>query len=227
MTEDFDPGSSRRLSPITELTTPGSFRTIPLPGLDAPDYASERERTPSPEHSVRSHGPGDTITSHEISDRARPSPTIRPPARAPRSSARPGPTPIPILQRTHPFPSDASPGGLPPPPRPAAAILTPPASPSPYGPLSDEARRRYARRYQANLETSQAPVSRPEDVGPVTSEDASTTNLAGVGAGDACRIDTARSRPSSFHASRPDISTLDTRGPVSFESVSLLIAHAR
>lgn len=56
---------SRSLSPITELTTPGSLRTIGLPFDLNPSYESEHEddsRSPSPAGSAQTVGSGETVT---------------------------------------------------------------------------------------------------------------------------------------------------------------------
>ena len=215
MADTFGQESARSLSPITELTTPGSFRTLPLPNFDARDYyTSEREQTPSPDHSVRSHQSGDTITLRL--PRTTLSPTTEQPPRSNRSSARPSPIPIPSRQRTYPFPDDASPGGLLPPPRPGTSASTPPASPSPYGPVSDEARRRYAERYRLSPVTSPGPASSPiGNPNADSSNELAQSNLAGVGTGDACRTETAPERPNSFHAAPRSTSALSSQDLVS------------
>lgn len=226
----YDGDTSRPLSPITERTTPGSFRTIPLPALDTPDYTSEREGGPaSPDGSVYSHdshGSGGTITP--ITNPPYDQSTLKASTTAPGPPLSPTDTvpiaiPIPPPQRAYPFPSNASPGGLLPPPRPTSSRQTPPPSPGlggGNGHLKDEGRRRYNERYGIKAEEKEDERS---------SDGGHGENIAGLGAG---RVDrpgdaTVRSRPSSFHARRPSMSRRNSADLVRFLILPAVEANDR
>jgi hypothetical protein len=134
------------------------------------------------------------------------------PASPPRASRRPLPTPIIIPKSSFNIKSESglpfpiAPTSLPPPPRPltpskmAIKRPTPPPSPSPYGPVSDEARRRYSERYLGKAQPTVAVSVNPADPrSAVVVKSEETSGLAGVGAGGRSRPTSIRSRPNSFY----------------------------
>lgn len=128
---------ARSLSPITELTTPGSLRTISLPSLESPDYSSEREDSPG--ESTNPHGLGRTITPHPSNhvDVSAHGPHVQAAIKLPAMSTSSN-------RSLRPFPSSSpAPRSLPPPPRPSPSkpITPDPSSSSTYD--NNEVRKRY------------------------------------------------------------------------------------
>lgn len=129
--------AARSLSPITELTTPASARSINLPHVDAVyDYQDESPIQPLHYHHFDSlatgdgDGDGDSIYSQGSTKTVVPEPSpTRPDSSAHNTSPLPSP---PANVRAFPSPTE----GLPPPPRSMTSSLrgsthrpTPPASP--------------------------------------------------------------------------------------------------
>jgi hypothetical protein len=167
----------RSLSPITELTTPGSLRTIGLPFDLNPSYESEHEdasRSPSPTGSAQTVGSGETVTQGvglhlqgldppsspdgntptvQAFDIGRQS-SVEPPSlyATPETSPQHVSTisfPKVIIEAIGPYaPSSVRPGGLPPPLRPTSGSIKHfTPPPSPDLNPRDEARQRYNDRY--------------------------------------------------------------------------------
>ncbi|WVQ76358.1 hypothetical protein IAR50_006023 [Cryptococcus sp. DSM 104548] len=166
---------TRSLSPITELTTPNSYRTLILPSIEGgeseDDVRSLRSkssggtiRLSQTDHALQSLGKSIQSFVSEAPLPRQSNPTSPPSATVKRERRRSG---IPVkvdspkrpVSSSVPFPTQTPPrpGGLLPPPRSVSAgkpVAKTPASPpspaSPYGQVSDEARRRYIERYYPN-----------------------------------------------------------------------------
>jgi hypothetical protein len=192
----------RSLSPITELTTPASFRTIALPRFESLDYTSEREA--SPDGSVLSHGSGRTVTPQIIEgghdgdhDASSSAPEGLANATSPPNSASSDPSAY--------FYSSSSPTIFAF-PIPFQRIPSATSSPPPVGvsaPENDDIRQRYIERK----------FPRPDGEDEAIPE----SGMAGIGAGSGrmSRPNSTRSRPSSFHAGKPDTIAVQPGGLVS------------
>lgn len=194
----YSPDGNRPLSPITERTTPGSFRTaIGLPSVDVVDYQSEREDgPPSPDGSLYSRRSTETITP-------RPAGPIEQSPDPPHNLSKNDVSdaePIPPLQSTALLGDAVAPGGLPPPPRPIPYSATSVFAGDTDGLVRGEARRRYMARYFPKADGGKGQAEhRGEET---KSEGDHGSGIAGIGANGA-RGGTVRSRPSSFHAGTP------------------------
>ncbi|WVF66450.1 hypothetical protein IAT40_001190 [Kwoniella sp. CBS 6097] len=204
----------RALSPITELTTPTSLRTLQLP-LDEADYLSER----IPRDSLDTTRPGDNANDDDdvsvYSQKAFPPPRWNGSTSSLNRSATPTPDDTHKDDQAIPFPSSSAspaapgpaprpgPGGLPPPfrsttstGRPAKLIkrVTPPASPRQDLYLDEEARKRLTEAFR-----------------PPYSDDSSVieleANMAGIGAGKSLSQPPSRvgSRRKSLNTNAPDL----------------------
>lgn len=202
--ELFSADGSRPLSPITERTTPGSFRTtIGLPTVDVVDYQSEREDgASSPAQIVYSRQSSDTITQQrEVpvsdieGDLSKKLDDDRPISQSHSHESS--------IKRLQPFPDLA---------RPISELTAMPRMriPEKKGAADEmveglsaeeQARQRYMDRYfpKADEEDTGGIVLRGVDIKPEEGHDA---GMAGVGANGSGR-GKARSRPSSFHAGTP------------------------
>ncbi|OCF59726.1 hypothetical protein L486_02398 [Kwoniella mangroviensis CBS 10435] len=124
----------RALSPITELTTPTSLRTLRLP-LDEGDYQSER-------NPLSHHDPDEEEDDASVYSQLS--------AETVRNHSQPRQLSTPTRRRTLSLPPQPAPGGLPPPPRAQVStkpklirrVTPPPASPLLKGSDNENAARR-------------------------------------------------------------------------------------
>lgn len=193
----------RSLSPITERTTPGSFRTVSLPLVDHLDYTSEREGPPSPVASAWSHSSGNTITRDIVSPQedestiGRSSPSQRVHLRSinHETSDRPLPDPTssfpPVYLTKKGLSSDH--------PLQTTRQISKSNSSS-QNPSNEDIRKRYMERFFPKAEGDVPKDNQPHD----GSEEGHGSGLAGIGAGKNSRPGSIRSRPNSFHAGRPN-----------------------
>ncbi|EIW73271.1 hypothetical protein M231_03629 [Tremella mesenterica] len=211
----------RNLSPITELTTPGSLRAT-LPDVDPPTafhiddddvsvYSSGSVETVTAVPGVSEGAPG-TDQDQGVVPRLKPvssnTPFPKSPVIPPRSPAREAVFGeiTSSTQIKSSLAQPVNPGGLPPPPRSLTKSPSRQQQPTPSEtPIlrtpSEEARQRYADRYGMQVEDVPIEV---QEKNKERKAEVEHPGLAGVGAGGRSRPASVRSRPNSFHASSPD-----------------------
>jgi hypothetical protein len=209
------PHGARSLSPITELTTPASLRSISLPHVDH-EYDYHDESPIDFRLRQADDGDGDSVYSQESTR------TIVPaePSAAPAASLATASPPISPPANIRPFPSPTE--GLPPPPRSLISSLrgstphnTPPASPglaylegsssiatTPIAPIGFAGvQRSFAEQENVGSEKpgqDEEPEHGDEDWDRASVVTASSAGIAGVGAGMKSTAPGPRNRPNSL-----------------------------
>ncbi|KAK4683445.1 hypothetical protein P7C73_g6820, partial [Tremellales sp. Uapishka_1] len=174
--------TTRTLSPISELTTPSSFSTLPLPTFPGADHTEDEIENEIPDR--ESLHPGESVETvrREPIDRV-----VDEDDKSTLTKAEAAPPP---------------PGGLPPPPRTRLSAFP---LPDPTTPRS-EAKRRYDAKYGSGTVPDYSPFpSLQYESGPVLehleSDEGGSAGLAGVGAGESFmpRPGELKKRPNSFY----------------------------
>ena len=190
---------ARPLSPISELTTPASFRTISLPHFESPDYTSERERSPA--GSLHSHASVDTVGPS--TGRSSTSEAASTSVGQTQSISLPSPYIVPEHQAEFPSQSFSTVrGGLPTPPQRDTSMDVALDLDVSSLPDNDEARKRYIAMMFPRA------MDEPHDAKTTTNAIANGgrgSGIAGIGAGSGrlSRPHSIRSRPVSLYGSAP------------------------
>ena len=190
---------ARPLSPISELTTPASFRTISLPRFESPDYTSERERSPA--GSLHSHASAETVGPSTGQDSAREAASTS----VGRTQSINLPSPCIAPEHEVEFPSQnfsTIRGGLPTPPQRDTSMDVALDFDVSSLPDNDEARKRYIAMMFPRA------MNEPHSVKTTTNTIANRgrgSGIAGIGAGSGrlSRPNSIRSRPVSLYGSAP------------------------